>query len=105
MTDAELQAIKDRANLLKLASDWYGVSKLLDYVEELKVERDAYKRAKSENDDRFMSERDEARHRLETARDALRHIASTKPVCEGCMLIDISLLEHYRCIAEQALRE
>lgn len=31
-------------------------------------ERDAYKRAKAENDDRFMGERDEARHELEALR-------------------------------------
>lgn len=33
--------------------------------EETERERDAYKKAKAENDDRFMRERDEARHHLE----------------------------------------
>lgn len=45
-------------------------------------ERDAYKKAKEENDERFMRERDEARERV---RDFERQIAEA-PVVYGCNL-------------------
>lgn len=37
----------------------------------LKTERDAYKKAKQENDERFMRERDEAREELDNKRGAM----------------------------------
>lgn len=33
----------------------------------------------------------------------LAHIQSKKPVCAGCSCIEISLLEHYDCVAEQSI--
>lgn len=37
--------------------------------------------------------------------EALRHIQAKKPMCEGCACAEISLLEHYDCVAEQALKD
>lgn len=43
-------------------------------AEAAEAERDAYKRAKAENDERFMTERDEARAEVARLRAALRTI-------------------------------
>ena len=45
-------------------------------VERLTRERDAYAKAKAENDERFMLERDAARAEVERLREALREIAN-----------------------------
>lgn len=50
---------------------------------ELQRERDAYKRAKEENDDRFMREREEARHERDVA---LRELAEARPQ-SGCITV------------------
>lgn len=42
-----------------------AINALLDEVERLRHERDAYMRAKQENDERFMNERDAARNEVE----------------------------------------
>jgi len=42
----------------------------------LRVERDAYKKAKAENDERFMLERDEARAEVARLREALQRAAN-----------------------------
>lgn len=42
---------------------------------------------------------------LRIAKDALRHIKSNRPVCEGCISPDISLSEHYSFNALQALEQ
>lgn len=41
--------------------------------------------------------------KLKIAVEALEHIASRSPKCDGCLLSDISLFEHYNFIARQAL--
>lgn len=46
-------------------------AKLLPFLRGILEERDAYKRAKAENDERFMTERDEARAELAAARAQL----------------------------------
>ena len=58
---------------------------LLDRLEAAERERDAYKRAKSENDERFMLERDEARSRAEAAEAKIARIrdaVSGHPECD-----------------------
>lgn len=40
---------------------------------------------------------------LRIAKDALRHIKSNRPACEGCISPDISLSEHYSFKALEAL--
>ena len=42
---------------------------------------------------------------LRIAKDALRHIKSNRPVCEGCISPDISLSEHYSFNALEALKQ
>lgn len=42
---------------------------------------------------------------LRIAKDALRHIKSNRPVCEGCISTDISLSEHYSFNALKALEQ
>lgn len=69
MTPEQLDEIRERANayrdavgVLTIATD---VHALLAEVNRLTIERDAYRRAKQENDDRFMRERDEARAEID----------------------------------------
>lgn len=47
---------------------------LIARVRELEQERDTYKRAKSEDDDRFMCERDEARERVRELEQELQEM-------------------------------
>lgn len=61
------------------------VSRLTAEVERLTRELNAYKRAKAENDDRYMGERDEARRRVAELEAALREIADW-----GCNLDPIA---------------
>lgn len=49
------------------------IRSLEDIIAALRAERDAYKRAKAENDERFMIERDEERTRAERAERALKN--------------------------------
>ena len=42
---------------------------------------------------------------LRIAKDALRHIKSNRPACEGCTSPDISLSEHYSFNALKALEQ
>jgi uncharacterized coiled-coil protein SlyX len=78
-------------------------------------ERDAYKRAKAENDDRFMGERDEARRERDTLRaelDALKAKLSTseptkaptdtRPVVKVGQVEPFELVSTGRPIAEYA---
>lgn len=55
-----------------------SVNRILD----LQRERDAYKRAKSENDDRFMLERDEARQRAAELGGELGKMRACFPYCD-----------------------
>ena len=50
------------------------VPALLAEVERLRAERDAYRKAKQENDERFVVERDEARAERDAAREALARV-------------------------------
>lgn len=40
---------------------------------------------------------------VELQERALRHVSSKSPVCEGCTSPEISLVEHYTFVADQAL--
>ena len=63
-----------------------------DEIERLTTERDAYKRAKAENDDRFMLERDEAR----IERDALAaEVERLNVEIKGWRRLNASLLRHH----------
>lgn len=56
------------------------VRRLLATIAALQAERDAYRKAKQENDERFMNERDEARARVAQIEAALRKIADDNEV-------------------------
>ena len=55
-------------------------------IEQLTRERDAYKRAKQENDERFMTERDEARAECEKLRQLV--MRSTSLALDAAALVD-----------------
>ena len=57
----------DRRFELALVRDWEWMRQEID---RLRAERDAYKRAKAENDERYMLERDEARAEVARLRAA-----------------------------------
>ena len=78
--ESEYSRLKEReahfANALAVAdggqyrADWDGA------IARLVKERDAYRQAKQENDERFMRERDEARQEAEKYKEELRNIKS-----------------------------
>ncbi len=72
--DALTKEVERLGRRLGEAGEQYGIArfeenKLRAAVAALTQERDAYKKAKVENDERFMLERDEARNERDAARD------------------------------------
>lgn len=51
---------------------------LQDKLAASEAERDAYKRAKAENDERFMLERDEARQRVRELEAKIEHLTNSR---------------------------
>lgn len=69
-------------------------ARILDERDDAMRERDAYKRAKKENDDRFQVERDEARAALRAAENARdKAIAADKHLRECLALAHSELME------------
>ncbi len=63
---------------------WHGEPAVhIDFARKLERERDAYKRAKQENDERFMLERDEAKREREAYRLlAIEYLKELKLHCK-----------------------
>jgi hypothetical protein len=87
LSEAEIAAMLADANDHRVA---FGspaqicahVEALADEVTRLRAERDAYKRAKTENDDRFMTERDAARAIADKYMNKAEQLASDKGIAE-----------------------
>jgi hypothetical protein len=69
--ELQIHVVRERLNLGYHIAD-YDVHGLLAIIDNLKRERDAYCKAKQENDERFMNERDEARHWQAAVEDTLK---------------------------------
>ena len=83
--DALAAMVKERDDCI---ADRTKLRTLLDCkredIEALVKERDAYKRAKQENDERFMLERDALQARVKRLEDALRGVRDHQPAHCGC---------------------
>lgn len=92
ITRLELEREEWKAKATQAADKASSAEKRLTAAEqkrdEARAERDAYKRAKEENDERFLRERDEARAEVERLREALSlaevEISLERSWCRAC---------------------
>lgn len=83
ITDKKIEQLKNRKIAPVIHEEFLAVIERLEFERDRANEaerlRDAYKKAKSENDDRFMGERDEARDQLRIERECrLANVAELK---------------------------
>lgn len=100
MYPVDEMAMHLRATLAEAAHLTAENGRLREALTELTAERDAYKRAKAENDERFMLERDAARRERDEARQQLaEERARVAPVadtgdCRTCKWADTVVCHH-----------
>lgn len=87
---AEIETREENERLKKVAAEWSRLVANWQYsAYELRDERDAYKKAKQENDERFLTERDKAREDVRYLLSEFGH--------EHWQNCDLSEDECYRC--------